>query len=138
MKITLCGSTRFQDAFRDWDVILTKAGHVVYTLCRSGAVSISAEDKRRYDLIHLKKITESDAILVLNVDGYYGDSVTREIEWARMHDKAVYWLIAKPLAGEPALGVSVWRLYSLFDGVPINAVSNMAATPEIERYPDER
>src|SRR5688500_16229706 len=117
MKITLCGSTRFMEAFGDWNVILTKAGHIVYTVTTSfkgeallhhnPAMGDEDETKRRFDLIHLQKITESDAIVVLNVDGYYGESTRREIEWARMLRKQVYWLQNTKL-DVGVLGTSVW------------------------------
>ena len=133
MIITLCGSTRFMEAFGDWNVILTKAGHVVYTVCTSfkgdallnhnPVMGDEDETKRRFDLIHLQKISNSDAILVLNVDGYYGESTRREIEWARMNRKQVYWLNnAKKHPDEETgrvLGPAVWTIYELFNDGPI-------------------
>lgn len=144
MKITLCGSTRFMEAFGDWNVILTRAGHVVYTVCTSfkgnlqmgGTVAMLESDpsvgdeleiKRRFDLIHLQKITESDAIVVLNVGGYFGDSTRREIEWARMLRKQVFWLEHTQIGAAP-LGTSVWQLYNCFDDKPIRSV------PGTEKY----
>lgn len=134
MKICLCGSTnRFLEAFGDWDIILTKAGHVVYSVARSahGDKTLTAEEKRRFDLMHLKKISESDAIVVLNINGYYGESTEQEIEWAKMNRKDVYWLnsfIDKH--GEPcSMGTSIWSLYNLFDGgVPLKTI------PETDKY----
>lgn len=118
-------------AFGDWNVILTKAGHQVYTLCQNANggsaiahdpnVTDKNEAKRRYDLVHLKKISESDAILVLNVDGYMGDSTMREIEWARMERKDVYWL-ENVHKDKGILGVSVWMLYNLFEDKPISSI----------------
>src|SRR6201999_2460769 len=137
MKLVLCGSTRFRDAFNDWNIILTLAGHVVYGLGgftrevkdvdkSAEHFLVSEEQKRRVDLVHLMKISESEAILVLNVNGYIGESTTREIEFARMLRKDVYWLEnSKP--GE-LLGVSVWRLYNLFDDQPI------VQTPGTKKY----
>lgn len=132
MKITLCGSTKFLDAFKDWDAILTMGGHTVYSICY-GMVNNSetnderAEKKRRLDLVHLDKIDESDAILVLNVDGYYGESTTRELEWARIHRKDIYWL-NNSVIGQKFLGPSVWTIYNLFNNSPI------ATVPEAEKY----
>lgn len=103
MKITLCGSTRFNDEFAVWNARLTLAGHVVYSLAivskQEGDLgkehisqTISEDDKNRLDLVHLAKIEESDAIVVLNRDDYIGQSTTRELMWARMRGKKVYWL----------------------------------------------
>ena len=130
MKITLCGSTKFMTAFGDWNVILTKGGHVVYSVCQSshGLKVPNEEEKRRFDLIHLQKIAESDAIVVLNVDGYYGDSTLRELEWARMLRKDIYWLEnARP----KFMGPTVFQLYNLFEDKPI------ASIPEALPYTEE-
>lgn len=124
MKITLCGSTKFMEAFTDWNIILTKAGFLVYSVCTSlknnGEQNLNDGDtiKRRLDLVHLGKILESDAIVVLNKDKYIGDSTKREIEWATMNDKPVYWL-ELPIPGSAYPGMSVWHLHSKFTGLPI-------------------
>lgn len=130
MKITLCGSTRFREAFSDWNIILTLGGHLVYGLGGFGReitdvgkpvenILVNDEQKRRLDLIHLAKISESDAVVILNVDGYVGESTRRELEWAKMHKKEVYYLEnARPTF----LGPTVWSLYNLFDQQPISTI----------------
>lgn len=129
MKITLVGSTRFRDAFTDWTAILSLAGHVAYGL-GGFSTDVNAldkeEQKRRLDLVHLLKVSESEAILVLNVNGYVGESTTREIEFARMLRKEVYWLENTKPGG--FVGVSVWRMYNLFDDQPI------IRTPGAKKY----
>ncbi len=94
MKITLCGSMRFADLFHDWNGKLSKAGHAVYAPAMSPSL-VTVEQKEILDLVHLIKIEESDAIFVLDgkVDGasYIGDSTRREIAWARLKGKAVFW-----------------------------------------------
>lgn len=102
MRITLCGSTRFKSTFEEWNHKLALKGHTVYSLSlfarqesdvgKDGVPIISEEEKITLDLVHLDKILNSDAILVIDVDGYIGFSTTREIEWARIQDKDVYWL----------------------------------------------
>lgn len=84
------------------------------------------EEKRRFDLVHFEKIDNSDAIVVLNVDGYIGDSTTREVEWARMKRKDVYWL-ENNVKGK-TLGVSIWSLQNLFEDKAINSI------PEAKAY----
>jgi len=37
------------------------------------------------------KIEESDGVLVINPDNYIGESTSREILWARLRDKPVYF-----------------------------------------------
>lgn len=96
MRITLCGSTRFMDAFAEWNTKLTLAGHLVYTVA-VGATNalggaIDEVSKNKLDVVHFGKIDNSDAIFVLDVDGYIGESTRREIFYAQMKQKAVYFL----------------------------------------------
>jgi dienelactone hydrolase len=102
MRITLCGSTRFKDNFHEVNHKLAIAGHTVYSLSLFGreakdtdkgdAPLVSEEEKITLDLVHLDKILNSEAIFVVNVGGYIGFSTRREIQWARMQNKDVYWL----------------------------------------------
>ncbi len=46
-------------------------------------------------MLHLAKIEESDAIVVLNVGGYVGDSTAREIMWAHIRRKGIFYLETK-------------------------------------------
>lgn len=102
MRITLCGSTRFEPLFQDWNHRLACAGHTVYSLSLFGREAkdagkddkkiVSEDEKITLDLVHLDKIMNSDAILVLNPDGYVGFSTSREIRWARMQGKRIFRL----------------------------------------------
>ena len=94
MKITLCGSTRFREQFELWNKRLTLAGHIVYSVSGFGhsGDSFTPEEKEHLDLIHLRKIAESDAVAVIDIDGYIGDSTRREIAWAKLNDKLVYYV----------------------------------------------
>lgn len=93
-KITLCGSTRFRVQFEEMNRVLSKAGHLVYSVScfGHGGDMLTAEEKQRLDAVHKRKIEESDAILVLNVDGYIGESTRNEIEHARSTGKDVIYL----------------------------------------------
>lgn len=100
--VTLCGSTRFSDAFREANLRLTLEGRIVLSIgcdMRSdawvfGDVEPHVLDrvKRDLDKLHKRKIDLSDEILVLNVGGYIGDSTRSEIEYARVHGKVVRFL----------------------------------------------
>lgn len=105
MRITLCGSSRFVSDFDTWNRRLTLAGHVVYALSMHGRHGeqgaaegkaelplVTDEQKVVLDLAHLLKIKNSDAVGVLNVGAYVGDSTRREVLFARMTGKRVYWL----------------------------------------------
>jgi len=98
MRITLCGSARFERQFHDWNERLTIAGHTCYDLAVHPSFKEGNKDwydeptKMMLDLVHLDKIANSDAIVVLNVEDYIGFSTKREIIWARMQGKKVIWL----------------------------------------------
>lgn len=94
MKITLCGSTKFKEEFVQLNRDLSKKGHVVYSVSCFGhsGDTLTEEEKITLDLVHLRKILESDAIYVINKDGYIGFSTKREIEWATMLGKSIYYM----------------------------------------------
>lgn len=91
MKITLCGSTRFADLFREANEKLSLAGHIVYSLgVFPPKEDVTAEQKEVLDLVHLRKIAESDAVVwVTDESNYIGDSTRRELIWAHMLGKDI-------------------------------------------------
>ena len=94
MVITLCGSTRFRAQFEEMNRILTLEGHVVLSIgvwCHAGD-KVTEGEKIMLDKIHKRKIDMSDAIYVINVDGYIGDSTWSEIAYAMQHHKKVFYL----------------------------------------------
>lgn len=96
--VTLCGSTRFKQAFIDANFRETMAGNIVLSVGwfahADGAVyTPTAAEKQGLDRLHLRKIDLSDEILVLNVDGYVGDSTSREIAYAWQTNKRVRWFL---------------------------------------------
>lgn len=102
MKITLCGSTRFEAAYKEANTLLSLRGHVVYSIAwaketESAAVpgtKMDHETKENLDLVHLAKILNSDAIVVLGWENgrpYIGESTRREIVWAQMNNKDVFF-----------------------------------------------
>ena len=95
-RITLCGSTRFHRAFREWNAILTLEGNVVYSCGLFGhdpsTPAITDEQKERLDDIHRRKIWVSHEIFVLDVATYIGDSTRAEIEYAKSRNKPIRYL----------------------------------------------
>ena len=92
--ITLCGSTRFKDDFERINKMLTLSGNIVISVgCfgHSGDV-FTEEQKVMLDDIHKRKIDMSDAIYVINKDGYIGASTKSEIKYALMHGKQVIYM----------------------------------------------
>jgi hypothetical protein len=97
LKLTLCGSTRFPEAFEYWNAQLTLAGNIVYSVALMPRHSnlkglLTEQEKQQLDEIHLRKIDNSDAIFVIDVGGYLGQSTKGEIEYALSNGKGVYKL----------------------------------------------
>ena len=95
--ITLCGSTRFKDAFLQEQKRLTLEGNIVLSVGlfgHSGDEEVWAEGvKAMLDDMHKRKIDMADEIFVINVDGYIGESTRSEIAYAHQTGKAVQYLV---------------------------------------------
>ena len=94
--VTLCGSTRFKDAFLEAQKRLTLAGNIVISVGlfgHAGDEEVWTEGvKEMLDDMHKRKIDMADEIFVLNVGGYIGSSTRSEIEYARATGKVVRYL----------------------------------------------
>ena len=94
--ITLCGSTRFKDAFMETQKRLTLEGNIVISVGlfgHSGDNEVWTEGiKEMLDDMHLRKIDLADEIFVINVGGYIGSGTKREIEYAEKTGKRVRYL----------------------------------------------
>ena len=93
--VCICGSTRFHDTWEEANLNETLASRIVLMV---GAFAHSDDDleltrhqKAKLDVLHMHKIWMCDEILVLNVDGYVGESTEREIEMAISMGKPVRW-----------------------------------------------
>lgn len=101
--ITLCGSTRFKDAFIEAQKRLTLEGNIVISV---GLFGHSGDDevwenmdegtltaaKKMLDDMHKRKIDMADEIFVINVGGYIGESTRSEIAYAQATGKPVQYL----------------------------------------------
>ena len=99
--VCLCGSTRFWETFRDVGLDLTMAGIIVLSIGIAAPDSMilahpdtnqGKAQKSMLDQLHKQKIDIADEILVLNVDGYIGDSTKGEIAHTKFRGKPVRWL----------------------------------------------
>lgn len=100
--VCLCGSTRFFKAFQKANLEETIAGNIVLSVgcdTKSDTQLFKGKDpaelqelKRGFDELHLKKIDLADEVLILNVDGYIGESTKKELEYARQAGKVVRFL----------------------------------------------
>ena len=94
--ITLCGSTRFKDAFMQEQKRLTLEGNIVISVGmfgHSGDQEVWNDGvKEMLDDMHKRKIDMADEIFVINVGGYIGSSTRSEIEYAKSTGKLVRYL----------------------------------------------
>lgn len=101
--ITLCGSTRFKDAFMEAQKRLTLEGNIVISVGLFGHSGDNevwenmdegtlTRTKEMLDDMHLRKIDMADEIYVINVGGYIGTSTRNEIEYAKRKEKPIRYL----------------------------------------------
>lgn len=93
--ITLCGSIKFKEEFIKVQEKLTLEGNIILTPNFFNNIKkedIKEETKEMLDKMHKQKIDMSDEILVINVDGYIGESTRNEIEYAKSKGKKVSYL----------------------------------------------
>lgn len=99
MIITICGSSRFKTEIEAVAHDLTLQGHIILAPCvfhHADGEELSTEDKIRLDNLHKEKINMSDAIFVVNVDNYIGESTYGEIDWANRMKKQIFFLVEPP------------------------------------------
>lgn len=100
--VCLCGSTRFWRTFQQASLQETLAGKVVLSIGAASGTddehfgNLPREDydriKAELDELHLRKIDMADEVLILNIDGYMGESTRRELAYALAQNKTVrYW-----------------------------------------------
>ena len=101
--ITLCGSTRFKDAFLETQKRLTLEGNIVISVGLFGHSGDNevwdgmdegtlSKTKKMLDDMHKRKIDMADEIYVINVGGYIGESTKSEIAYALKQGKKVRYM----------------------------------------------
>lgn len=89
--VTICGSMRFSEEMKRIAIELEMQYGFNMLQCTYNPQKIIISDVEKDAIVsaHLKKIDLSDAIYVLDVDGYIGESVKEEIEYAKSKRKEV-------------------------------------------------
>lgn len=100
--VVLCGSTRFWKEFQRASLSETMEGKIVLSI---GAASGTDDEhfgnlpreeydriKEMLDDLHLRKIDLADEVLILNSEGYVGQSTRRELHYAIAHGKKIRFL----------------------------------------------
>lgn len=91
--ITICGSMRYQkEMMKIAEELELKQGYaVIQCVYNVDGEKYEGIDVSILDKIHRTKIDISDAIYVVNIDGYIGSSTRNEIEYAIKNGKEVIY-----------------------------------------------
>lgn len=92
--VCLCGSTKFRAEMTETNHRLTLSGSIVLApgVFAHDGDEITEEQKRNLDELHLRKIDMADEVLIVDPGGYVGESTAREIAYARVQHKPLYFL----------------------------------------------
>ena len=88
---TICGSMRFQSEMQQIAYQLeTRNGYNILQ-CIYCSDEPTSEELQRLEAAHYRKIDISDGIYVVNINGYIGNSVRKEIEYSKNHNKEILY-----------------------------------------------
>lgn len=93
--ITICGSMKFINEMMEISEKIELEGNCmlmpIYSPARPNKDAFTKEEILILDKMHRERIKLSDAILVVNVNGYIGDSTKSEIEFAKSLNKEIIY-----------------------------------------------
>lgn len=91
--VTLCGSMRFEKEMQDIALTLELdyGFNVLQPVYNPAGKTIGGTEKTAVTAAHYQKIELSDAVYVVDIGGYIGQSVKAEIEFARAHEKEILY-----------------------------------------------
>ena len=89
--LTLCASMRFTQEMQALALTLeiNHGFNVLQCTYNPKEIAISETEKQAIVDAHIKKIDLSDAIYVVDIDGYIGQSVKEEIDYAKSQGKEI-------------------------------------------------
>lgn len=93
--ITLCGSTKFKNEFYQAFQKLTSEGYIVLMpgiFSKHDNIKLTEDEIKMFHYMHMQRIDMSDAIYIINKDGYIGASTLEEIEYAKSNNKEILYL----------------------------------------------
>lgn len=92
--ITICGSFKFKEEIIKIAMQMELAGNVILTPIfpiNDNKEVVTEEERILLGKMHKEKIKLSDAILVVNINNYIGNSTKSEIEYAKSLNKEVMY-----------------------------------------------
>ena len=92
--VTICGSMKFKNIMLEkaLELELNNKYVVLQPIYGIEGHNYTDEDKDILGKLHFNRIDISDAIYVVNVDGYIGDATKKEIEYATSLGKEIIYL----------------------------------------------
>ena len=92
--VTICGSFKYKDMMlkKALELEVIDKYVVLQPVYGYDGYDYSEDDFKVLGELHFKRIDISDAIYVVNVDGYIGESTKKEIEYALSLGKEVLYL----------------------------------------------
>lgn len=91
--VTICGRMKFEDKMIKIALELERkyGWCVLQCVYDFDNTNITQKELKSIKTAHFKRISISDAIYVLNIDGYIGKSTQAEIKFAQQHNKQIYY-----------------------------------------------
>ena len=90
--ITLCGSMRFARQMQEIALELeVEQGYCVLTPVVNATTKPSEKEIEKLAQAHFKKIDMSDAVYIVNIGGYIGEAVSKEVNYAKEHNKEIIY-----------------------------------------------
>ncbi len=90
--ITVCGSLKFKKEIIETAVRLETAGNVaLIPVFPDNEVVLTEDEIKMLGKMHKEKIKLSDAVFIVNVDGYIGKSTKSEINFAKSLNKEILY-----------------------------------------------
>lgn len=89
--VTICGSMRFSSEMKRiaFELESSRGYNVLQCAYNELNLEITPSMRKNLERAHLKKIDQSDGIYVVDIGGYTGNSVRREIAYARSRGKEI-------------------------------------------------
>ena len=89
--VTICGSMKFAEEMKQIASNLELEKNYCVIQCVYDLPILNTKQLEQIAKLHKKKIDISDAIYVVNINGYIGESVKREIAYAKSHSKEIIY-----------------------------------------------
>lgn len=89
--VTICGSMRYEAEMQKAAFILEAEYGFNVLQCTYGNGDITDGEKENIVKAHYKKIDLSDAIYVVDLYGYIGESVKQEINYVKSNNKVIFY-----------------------------------------------